>query len=122
MTDQCKVLPGKEQSSECCRSAPCHAALRLTRVATPFSLVTCTGISKRRNVSIVESSGKLQAQVQMHAAKCRQAKRLRLTDKRAKNVRRFASCGAVLFCCDYHTRTADFSTTTPSLAYSRFEP
>ena len=30
--------------------------------------------------------------------------------------------GAVLFCCDYHTRAADFSTTTPSLELLSLEP
>jgi hypothetical protein len=69
-----------------------------------FQSATCRGISKRRNVSTLESSGELQAQVQMHAAKRRQAKRLRLTDKQAKKVRRFAPSGAVLFVVIITTR------------------
>jgi hypothetical protein len=45
-----------------------HAALEADKSCNSFQPATCGRIPKRRNASILESSAKLQAQVQMHAA------------------------------------------------------
>ena len=99
MAGRCKVLLGKEARSECCGTGegpcvdlfPCHAALNLARVVTLFSPRLAEEFLSEETFSILEFSGKLQAQVHWHAAN---AKRSRVDrQKRAKKVRRFAPAG-----------------------------
>src|SRR5271156_4709530 len=130
MTDLCKVLPGKEQSSEgcrsggvVCRSAACHAALRLTRVANPFQSATCRGISKRRKVVNSRVLREVASAGTNACGKCRQTQRLRLNGQGSEKSSEICpKRGPSFFCCDYHTRAADFSTTTPSLELLSLEP
>jgi hypothetical protein len=59
----------------------------------------------------------------MHAANAGRPKRLRLNGQGSEKSSEIClKRGPVLFCCDYHTRAADFSTTTPSLELLSLEP
>lgn len=99
MAGRCKVLLGKEQGLGCCGTGEgpcvdlfsCHAALNLARFVTLFSPRLAEGFLSEETFSILEFSGKLQAQ----CTGMRQTlKDQGLTDKsERKKVRRFAPAG-----------------------------